>query len=593
MGGLSWALAGIAVVVLLTFLSGLWYSRRPLETTDFLVAKRIVSAPRNAAAISGEYLSAASFLGVAGLVLKQGVDALWYPIGYTAGYLALLIFVAAPLRRSGAYTIPDFVQARLDSPPLRRVATGFVLIICWLYLVPQLQGAGLTLKILTQRPEWEGAILVAVLVLINVLSGGMRTITLVQAMQYWVKLTAIMVPAFVLCIVFLTNNDNTRPGLSQPLSPTFPRMTTVSITTPVRLHVSEPVAFHAEGTIDGHRSTGVVYWTRDAHDVGPGSTLTFEAGSPVPVVDGAPTSNAEWFSPASGQHVPLSQIYSLIFATFLGTMGLPHVLVRFYTNPDGKAARTTTLYVLMLLGLFYLFPTVLGMLSRLYVPELLVSGNTDAAVLLLPSAMMHNLGGQILTALPAAGAFAAFLSTSSGLVVSIAGVLSTDVLKGRVRDFRFAALPAVLIPLALALVLRPADLSLSVGMAFALAASTFCPILLLGIWWRRITPAGAMAGMLVGGGLVVAALGLNIVSSYTGDWSPALLLQPAVFTVPIAFLTVVGVSRATKATIPENARYLMARMHAPDALGLIRDRDVARWGTADEQVRLAEGRHRE
>src|SRR6201991_5236663 len=109
------------------------------STSDFLVASRTVGAAANAGAISGEYLSAASFLGIAGLILQGGVDALWYPVGFTAGYIALLLFVAAPLRRSGAYTLPDFAEARLSSVRLRRISTAFVVIIGWLYLVPQLQ----------------------------------------------------------------------------------------------------------------------------------------------------------------------------------------------------------------------------------------------------------------------------------------------------------------------------------------------------------------------------------------------------------------------------------------------------------------------
>ena len=113
---------------------------------------------RNAAAIAGEYLSAASFLGIAGLVLKDGADALWYPIGFTAGYLALMLFVAAPLRRSGAYTLPDFVEMRLGSSGLRRFSTVFVVFIGILYLVPQLQGAGLTLATILPVPAWAGAV---------------------------------------------------------------------------------------------------------------------------------------------------------------------------------------------------------------------------------------------------------------------------------------------------------------------------------------------------------------------------------------------------------------------------------------------------
>src|SRR5690606_27627685 len=158
----------------------------------------------NAAAIAGEYISAASFLGVAGLVLKEGADALWYPIGFTAGFLALMLFVAGPLRRSGAYTLPDFMEARLSSTGLRTVSTWFVVFIGLLYLLPQLQGAGMALAEIMPTPAWAGSVLVTVVIAYNVIGGGMRAITVVQAFQYWFKLFAIAAPTFVLFAVFAT-----------------------------------------------------------------------------------------------------------------------------------------------------------------------------------------------------------------------------------------------------------------------------------------------------------------------------------------------------------------------------------------------------
>ena len=192
----------IVAVTLVTVAIGAYGLRLARTTSDFLVASRTVSPTWNAAAIGGEYLSAASFLGVAGLVLKHGVDMLWYPVGFAAGYLALLLFVAAPLRRSGAFTLPDFCELRLRSRRLRKLATGFVVFIGWLYLVPQLQGAGLTLqhghrraRTLGRRPAgrawWSPR---------NVALGGMRAITFVQAFQYWLKLTALAVPAIFLVL---------------------------------------------------------------------------------------------------------------------------------------------------------------------------------------------------------------------------------------------------------------------------------------------------------------------------------------------------------------------------------------------------------
>jgi Na+(H+)/acetate symporter ActP len=419
----------------------------------------------------------------------------------------------------------------------------------------------------------------------------MRSITVVQAFQYWVKLFALLVPTFVLIAVFLTSHT-AQPAISSDVPPVLAHDRTVTVQTPVELQVHTPVTFTAHGTIDHQPANGMVFWyAGQDHTVNKGTTLSFTKGSAVPNVVGAPPTNTLWLRPQDGGLSTLLTTYSLILALFLGTMGLPHVLVRFYTNPNGKAARRTTLHVLLLLGLFYLFPTALGVLSRLYVPQLLVTGQSDAAILLLPTTVLPGPVGEILAAIIVAGAFAAFLSVSSGLIVSIAGVLSTDALPGRVRDFRVAAVIAAAVPTALAIALPPTEVSLSVGMSFALAASTFCPVLLAGVWWPKLTWVGAAAGIVVGGGLVIAALVLNVVSEYTGGWAPWLVVQPALVTVPIAFATVYLVSKATQNRRPPDVSRLLLRMHAPDPLGFIQDRDIARFGATDEQERIIDGRH--
>ena len=515
---LVFIVGAMIAVAAATMISGL-YGSRTRSTSDFLVASRTVGPRWNAAAISGEFLSAASFLGIAGLVLKGGVDALWFPVGFTAGYLALLLFVAAPLRRSGAYTVPDFAEERLSSAPLRKICTGFVIIIGWLYLVPQLQGAGLTVAAVSNHPQWMGAAVVMVIVTFNIYTGWMRSITVVQAFQYWIKLTALAVPVFVLLIHHAAENEGVRGSLSAAVDET---------------------------------------WLRP-------------------------------FSSSSSSS--LLATYSLIIALMLGTMGLPHVLGRYYTNPDGLAARKTTLVVLALLGLFYLFPMISGWLARLYVPQLLGTGNTDAALLLLPGAVLDGWPAQLLGALIAAGAFAAFVSAASGLVTSVAGVLSTDVLPGRLRDFRVATLAAWSVPLAFALAVSSLDLAQGVGLAFAVAASSFCPLLVLGIWWRGLTDAGAAAGLLVGGGLAFLAVLPAATGVFRPEWQEV-LAQPAVFTVPLAFLTMVVVSRRTRDRIPIDVTRLLLRLHAPDRLGLAEDRDIARLGMAATLLRPRSGRHR-
>ncbi|CAM5253823.1 Cation/acetate symporter ActP [Streptomyces glaucescens] len=231
-----------------TVLVGAFGLRVSRTTSDFYVASRTVGPRLNAAAISGEYLSAASFLGIAGLVLVQGPDMLWYPVGYTAGYVVLLLFVAAPLRRSGAYTLPDFAEARLASQAVRRLAGAFVVGVGWLYLLPQLQGAGLTLTVLTGAPDWLGGIIVAVVVAAIVAAGGMRSITFVQAFQYWLKLTALLVPAFFLLLAWQADGAPRRP-FDEP--PGFREQRAVRVDTTLDLRLERPLTVTVDGTVDG------------------------------------------------------------------------------------------------------------------------------------------------------------------------------------------------------------------------------------------------------------------------------------------------------------------------------------------------------
>ncbi|BBZ59015.1 sodium/solute symporter [Mycolicibacterium monacense] len=570
MTGSALTAAALLAAAVATIAIGAYGVRFSRTTSDFLVASRTVGPQWNAAAISGEYLSAASFLGVAGLIAKYGADALWYPVGFTAGYLGLLLFVAAPLRRSGAYTVPDFAEFRLGSRRLRKVAMLVVIVICVVYLVPQYQGAGLALKTLLGMPVWIGPVVVGGIVITNVVAGGMRSITFVQAFQYWLKLTAIAIPAIALLGLFFTD----RGELGGPLPPSVTQDTTVAIETDVVVQVTEPAGITVTGTLDGRPVIAAPIGAPGEHELGADSTMTLADGAATPVLAGTPAAGGEWLASGGGlggAH-PLYQVVSIIVATFLGTMGLPHVLVRFYTNPDGRVARRTALAVIALLGLFYLFPTLIGVFSRLYVPQLLITGAADAAVLLAPAAAIGGVFGQLLAALVAAGASAAFLATSSGLLVSIAGALATDVLRGRVRDFRIAALVGGLIPIPLSLITSGLELSRSVGLAFAVAASTLCPLLVLGIWWRGLTAVGASCGLVVGGAASGTAVALAIAGAVDeaalGGWAAVAVGYPAAITVPLAFVTMIAVSRLTRRSVPPDVAQIFARMHVPERLGM-------------------------
>ncbi len=561
------ALLAILAVTGATVGLGAYGVRFARTTSDLFVASRAVTPWWNAAAISGEYLSAASFLGVAGLQMKLGSGALWLPLGFTAGYLALLLFVAAPLRRFGAYTISDFAEARLRSPRLRVLSSAIVLLIGGFYLVPQLKGAGLTLGEVVGAPYWVGVVAVGAVVALNVALGGMRGITYVQAFQYWVKTFAIAFPA---CLLLLHLGG--LPERAAMFGHDYPRAPAdglvVTLDRPVTATFPEAAA-----VVAGGRSLRV--GAGDEVRL-PAGRVTLPAGTAVPVAAGTDAQRGEdWARPVSdtGDASPLF-VYSLLIATFLGTMGLPHILVRFYTNRDGPAARRTTVRVLGLLGLFYAFPAVYGALGRVLVPELYLTGETDSVVLRLPEAAWPGLGGELLGALVAAGAFAAFMSTASGLLVSLAGAVTHDFGRGVARDpaarrrrFRVAALGAMVVPALLALVARGLDISVLVGWAFALAASTFCPLLLLGIWWDGLTARGAAAGLVTGALLATAAIFAGLLVDPDHRTLEALLTQPAVLSVPLAFATMAVVSLLdTKARRPPHAGLLA--LHAPEGLGL-------------------------
>jgi Na+(H+)/acetate symporter ActP len=563
----TYAVVAVTAVVLATVLVGALGLRISRTTSDFYVASRTVRPALNAAAISGEYLSAASFLGIAGLVLLQGPDLLWYPVGYTAGYLVLLVFVAAPLRRSGAYTLSDFADARLESAQVRRLASLFVVGIGWLYLLPQLQGAGLTLQILTGAPDWVGSVVVAVVVTGAVAAGGMRSITFVQAFQYWLKLTALLVPALFLVAAWV-GDDAPRARFDAPA--VFQKHTAVRVDDTVRVDVGAPLSLTVSGTVDGVRhERSPVTLSEGTHRIEAGTTLRFPEGSEVPRPSNEGTGPYSWSEPLSGGRDghQLYATYGLILATFLGTMGLPHVAVRFYTSPNGRAARRTTLVVLGLIGAFYLLPPVYGALGRIYAPELALTGAADAAVLVLPDRVIGGLAGELLGALLAGGAFAAFLSTASGLTMSVAGVLTQDVLPSRgVRHFRLATLLAMAAPLALSVVATKVPVADAVGLAFAVSASSFCPLLILGIWWRGLTPPGAAAGLVVGGGAALTAVMATRTGLAPGGWTHTLMAWPAVWSVPLGFLTMIGVSMATPRHIPAGAAATLARLHLPEGL---------------------------
>ncbi len=571
-----WILAFSTVTVVVTIWMGFRSAKTSKSASDFFVAGRSVSVGWNASAISGEYLSAASFMGIAGMVMLSGYDALWYPVCYACGYLFLLLFIAGPLRRFGAYTIPDFAEGRYDSPVFRKIAVCFVLFIGFFYTMPQMKGAGTTLAyIFPGLPYWVGVAVVGAVITLNVAMGGMKGITLVQAVQYWIKMFAISVPIFVLLSVFGGYGKNLSKNQSQFDVPPPPAMTqTVEPQKIERLPLPEKAP-------------------KDEAWISPFGPLTTKAAKAAGLT-------AEEARPLS-----LLYTFSLIVALVCGTAGLPHILVRFYTNPDGVAAKKTTMWVMILIGVFYVFPPIFGVLGRNFLPELYEatgSKGPDKIVLELPILIREKYGvlGSILSGITCAGAFAAFMSTFSGLLVSMTSALAHDVYgrmlrpgaspRDRMRMFKFAAVGVGGISVLLGALVEPLEINFMVGQAFAIAAASYFPLLFMSVWWRGMTMAGAATGMLTGGLCALASATIVNASTLALDKGPMgklfagfkginefwvahpllriLAEQPAIWSVPLAIGLMVAVSKATRKTIPADVRMKMLVLHAPEALGL-------------------------
>jgi cation/acetate symporter len=573
-----WIFAFSLITVVVTVGMGFWSAKKSKTASDFFVAGRSVSVGWNASAISGEYLSAASFMGVAGMVMSSGYDALWYPVCYACGYLFLLLFIAGPLRRFGAYTIPDFAEGRFDSPLFRKIAVCFVLFIGFFYTMPQMKGAGVTLAyIFPGMPYWAGVALVGAVITLNVALGGMKGITLVQAFQYWMKMFAISVPVFVLMAVFGFYGGhlgtNVAPG---------------EVTAP---EIGIPRKALAEKAPKDEK------WIAP---FGPLTTKAVNAAAAVLPPEERPAYLAEHQRPYS-----LLYTYSLIIALVCGTAGLPHILVRFYTNPNGTAAKRTTMWVMILIGIFYVFPPVFGVIGRNLMPELYAGAGakgTDKVVLELPTLLTARFGvlGSILSGITCAGAFAAFMSTFSGLLVSMTGALAHDIYgrilrphssqAERLRAFKFCAVLIGAIAIGIGCFVEPIEINFMVGQAFAIAAASYFPLLFMSVWWRGMTMRGAATGMLTGGLCALCAAALTNFSTLALDKGPMgkvfagfaplntfwahhpllriLCEQPAIWTVPLAIVLMVVISKASATAVPRDIRMKMLVLHAPEALGL-------------------------
>ncbi|GAA3555470.1 hypothetical protein GCM10022419_039820 [Nonomuraea rosea] len=299
------------------------------------------------------------------------------------------------------------------------------------------------------------------------------------------------------------------------------------------------------------------FWLKLVVFLGVGAVCWWMSGTrPVTWFEGAYRAGEAGLAGAGDPSLP--GVLAVLLACALGTMGLPHVIVRVYTSPDGRAARRSIVATQVMLAVFCLVPPLYGVLGHVHAPD----AATDEIVLLLPARMLPGAAGDALTGLLAAGAFAAFLATTGGVLVAVGGAMSSCLTRAGVGSFRAAVGVVLLAALALTALTSPRTSVAFVLVGLSVSAATLCPLLVLGIWWSRLTDAGVAAGFALGGGVTATLVFCEQAGVKTG----VLDSHPAAVAAPVAFAAMVVISLVTPGRVPREVGRLMARMHVPEHL---------------------------
>ena len=583
-------IAIILVIALIIFTITLSiFSRRFTRTTaDFYLAGRKVGSFSNASAISGDYLSAASFLGVAGAVYASGLDGVWYAAGFAGGFMVVVLFIASALRRFGEYTVADFAFGRFGSNRVRLITVLAVLITSLFYMAPQMFGAGTTWQVLVGKgflgmdPYTTGVVVVAAIIAFYVAVGGMKGTTLNQIFQFWW-----LAFAMTMVVIFSFGNGFSYPGALKTASES-PIVNTKQMT------VAELTAENPDTGKTPYDAAATIMTAEELAKVD--EFIATNAEGKVPVA--LPAANKlhelrDMLFREPGHRYNKFDQFSMVLALVLGTAGLPHILNRYYTNPSGSAARRSTFWVLVFIGMFYIFAPIAGLAGLGFIREFLANGGTLTAptvhgLLVKPDQVMPTLaeilGGQWLMGIVSAGAFAAMFSTVGGLLIAAASAIGHDVYEKyvdpnateakRVAVGKIAVLSFAALALAIGLAIPkfgldqayPALIAMMVTWAFSVGASAFVPMLLTGIWWKGTTEKGATAGIAVGLVGSITIIFLNILQQLGTIGKDGLigfvgsLTYPVLFTFPLGLLTIIIVSKLD-GQLPKNVDEIWMRIH--------------------------------
>ncbi len=476
-------MTGLFFFIFIAISLGITYiaARRTRSAEHFYTAGGRVTGLQNGLALAGDYMSAASFLGIAGLVSLSGFDGLIYSIGFLVGWPVVMFLIAEPLRNLGKYTFADVVAFRLRQAPVRVASAVGSLAVVAFYLIAQMVGAGNLIRLLFGFEYEVAVIIVGVVMLGYVLFGGMMATTWVQI----VKAVLLLSGAFLLAVMALARFDFSPLALFRAASDRYG----VAVLAPGRL-VSNP----------------------------------FDA-------------------------------MSLGLALMLGTAGLPHILMRFYTVPDARTARSSVNYATAFIGFFYLLTFILGFGAMVLVGQPAIRA-IDAGGNMAAPLLAKAVGGDAFLGFISAVAFATILAVVAGLTLAGAATLSHDLWVNVVRhgaasdaeQLRVARASTILLgvlAIVLGIVFKGQNVAYMVGLAFAIAASANFPALVLSMFWRKFTTRAAQMSMLVGTGssLLLIYLSPTIqidVLRNTTAWFP--LRNPGLVSIPLSFVVAIVVS---------------------------------------------------
>ena len=489
------AITFFCLFILLALAISFWAARRTKTTEQFYAAGHQISGFQNGMALAGDYMSAASFLGIAGLVALYGFDGLIYSIGFLVGWPIVLFLIAEPLRNLGKYTFADVVAYRLKQTPVRMAAAVGTLSVVIFYLIAQMVGAGVLITLMFDIDYALAVAIVGTVMLILILAGGMIATTWVQI----VKATLLLGGAVALAL-----------------------------------------------------------WV-----------LSYFSWNPLELFDSAAADNGQEVLAPGDQVVTGSwDAVSLGLALMFGTAGLPHILMRFYTVPDAKAARTSVNWATFFIGGFYLLTFVLGFGAMALVGKGTITGVDKGGNMAAPL-LAQEVGGEPFLGFIAAVAFATILAVVAGLTLSGAAALSHDLWVNVVRhgeapereQLRVARIATVIMgvtAIVLGIALEGQNVAYMVGLAFAIAASANFPALLMSIFWRRFTTWGAVSSILVGAvsALVLIYISPTIQEDVLGNDSSLFPLKnPALISMPLAFVVGIVVSLVTRDAEAEERFY--------------------------------------